>query len=74
MQPTAAQSPNGPGAWEYAVPNGTYTVTVGVGDPGFTDSVHRLQVEGQAAVAGFVPTTAVPSAPAPSPCRSPTAG
>ncbi len=58
MQPTATQSPNGPGAWQYTVPNGTYQVTVGVGDSGFTDSTHRVQVEGQTAIAGFTPTTA----------------
>ncbi|MTD16945.1 choice-of-anchor D domain-containing protein [Nakamurella sp. YIM 132087] len=58
MQPTATQSPAGPGAWQYAVPNGTYTVTVGVGDSNFTDSVHRVQVEGQTAIANFAPTTA----------------
>ncbi len=58
MQPTAAQSPNGPGAWEYVVPNGTYVVTVGAGDSAFTDSVHRIQVEGQTAITNFVPTTA----------------
>ncbi|GGL95159.1 hypothetical protein GCM10011594_13590 [Nakamurella endophytica] len=60
MQPTAAQSPTGPGAWEYTVPNGTYVVTVGVGDSGFTDSTHTVRVEGQTAVNGFVPTTATP--------------
>ncbi|WP_218566277.1 malectin domain-containing carbohydrate-binding protein [Vallicoccus soli] len=60
MQPTATQSPNGDGAWELAVPNGTYTVTVEAGDASFTDSVHTVRVEGQVAVAGFVPTTATP--------------
>ncbi|GAA1844567.1 malectin domain-containing carbohydrate-binding protein [Microlunatus capsulatus] len=59
MQPTAAQSANGPGAWEHVVPNGRYTVTVGVGDTAFTDSVHQVQVEGTTAVA-FTPTTASP--------------
>jgi fibronectin type 3 domain-containing protein len=60
MQPTATQSPNGPGAWEYTVPNGSYVVTVGVGDSGFTDSTHRVQVEGQTVITGFAPTTANP--------------
>ncbi len=60
MQPTATQSPNGPGAWEYTVPNGSYVVTVGVGDSGFTDSTHKVQVEGQTVITGFVPTTANP--------------
>ena len=31
----------------YTLPNGSYVVTVGVGDPGFADSTHRIQVEGQ---------------------------
>jgi uncharacterized repeat protein (TIGR01451 family) len=39
-----------PGAWEYAVPNGTYTVTVSVGDApgsgGVYDSQHSINVEG----------------------------
>ncbi|MBJ7357901.1 malectin domain-containing carbohydrate-binding protein [Nocardioides sp.] len=60
VQPTAAQAPEGPGAWEYAVPNGTYTVTVGVGDSSFVDSVHTVRVEGATAINGFVPTTASP--------------
>ncbi len=61
MQPTAAQSPTGPGAWEYVVPNGTYVVTVGAGDPSFVDSTYRVQVEGQTAINNVVPTTANPS-------------
>jgi fibronectin type 3 domain-containing protein len=56
MQPTAAQSAGGPGAYEYALANGAYTVTVGVGDPDFTDSTHRITVEGVVAVPGFAPT------------------
>jgi hypothetical protein len=39
-----------PGAWKAAVPNGTYTVSVAAGDPGFTDSHHVLNVEGQPAI------------------------
>jgi Kelch motif len=46
-----------PGAWELAVPNGTYTVAVAVGDDSSTDSTHQIQVEGQTAIAAFVPTT-----------------
>ena len=42
------------------MPNGTYTVTVGVGDSGFTDSTHRVVVEGVTAIPGFQPTTANP--------------
>ena len=52
------------GAWEMAVPCGTYTVTVGVGDSRYksssTDpanfSTHRINVEGQNLIAGFVPS------------------
>ncbi|GAB2976811.1 Ig-like domain-containing protein [Saccharothrix stipae] len=46
-----------PGSWELAVPNGSYTVTVAVGDAGTaTDSTHWLNVEDQNAVAAFKPT------------------
>ena len=70
MQPTAAQSADGPGAWRYTLPNGSYKVTVGVGDPDFIDSVHRINVEGQTVVPNFTPTTDEPlDAPAPPPCR-----
>lgn len=57
-----------PGAFEYAVPNGTYRVTVSVGDePGGAhtgcaapcyDSVHNLRVEGVTAIDHFQPSTA----------------
>jgi N-acetylneuraminic acid mutarotase len=40
------------------VPNGTYTVTVAVGDDAATDSIHQIQVEGQATIPAFIPTTA----------------
>jgi hypothetical protein len=33
------------GTWDVAVPNGTYSVFVSIGDPGFT-STHTLNVEG----------------------------
>jgi hypothetical protein len=46
-----------PGAWELAVPNGTYTVTVAVGDDAATDSIDQIQVEGQTAIPAFVPST-----------------
>jgi hypothetical protein len=54
MQPAGSN----PGAWEIAVPNGTYTVTVAVGDAAavFT-STHRINAEGQNIIAGFTPTT-----------------
>ncbi|XVV15435.1 Ig-like domain-containing protein [Actinoplanes sp. CA-131856] len=44
------------GAWEYAVPNGTYQVTVSVGDQPPYDSRHTIRVEGVPAVDGFVST------------------
>ena len=47
-----------PAGWEAAVPNGTYTVTVGVGDAGASfDSTHRIRLEGAVAIVGFVPTS-----------------
>jgi hypothetical protein len=46
-----------PGSWEVQVPNGTYTVTVAVGDDGGAlDSTHRITVETTVAISGFVPT------------------
>jgi fibronectin type 3 domain-containing protein len=57
MQPTAAQSAAGPGKWRYTLPNGSYKVTVGVGDPDFFDSVHRINVEGATVVPDFAATT-----------------
>ena len=70
MQPTAAQSPAGPGAWRYTLPNGSYKVTVGVGDPDFFDSVHRINVEGTTVVPNFTADHR-PAArpPAPPRCR-----
>ncbi|MEO7423868.1 MAG: Ig-like domain-containing protein [Fibrobacteria bacterium] len=47
-----------PGAWEIALPNGFYTVTVSVGDQPAIDSRHRIEAEGQAVIADFVPTAA----------------
>ncbi|WP_433832985.1 Ig-like domain-containing protein [Actinoplanes sp. CA-015351] len=46
------------GAWEYAVPNGTYQVTVSAGDRPAYDSSHTLRVEGVPAISGFVSTAA----------------
>ncbi|WP_051935669.1 NPCBM/NEW2 domain-containing protein [Deinococcus sp. YIM 77859] len=46
-----------PAAWEYALPNGVYTVTVSAGDPSNSfDSTHQLNIEGQVAIAAFKPT------------------
>ncbi|MEU8819055.1 Ig-like domain-containing protein [Actinoplanes sp. NPDC048796] len=44
------------GAWEYAVADGTYQVTVSVGDQAPYDSRHTVRVEGVPAVDGFVST------------------
>ena len=65
-QPPRADVQQIPGAWEMAVPNGTYQVTVGVGDPlgasdpQFNNSVHVVNVEGQRAVDAFVPSAGAP--------------
>jgi hypothetical protein len=45
-----------PSAWEYNLENGTYQVTVKVGDSEFTDSNHVINIEGKSAIAGFKPT------------------
>ncbi|MBD1911315.1 MULTISPECIES: Ig-like domain-containing protein [unclassified Leptolyngbya] len=45
-----------PGAWEYALANGRYSVTVSVGDRALT-STHRIQAEGVTLVPGFRPST-----------------
>ncbi len=44
------------GEWELAVADGTYTVSVSVGDAGFADSSHGLAAEGVPLVSGFVPS------------------
>ena len=48
-----------PGAWEIAVPNGTYSVEVSVGDPtpGADLTSHELNVEGVKAIDNYVPGT-----------------
>jgi hypothetical protein len=53
FNPTAELAP---AAWEYDLANGRYEVTVGVGDPDFTDSNHVINVEGQSLISGFAPT------------------
>ena len=45
-----------PGAWEYVLENGSYQITVGVGDSAFTDSNHVINVEGQTLISSFVPS------------------
>ncbi|MCY1136885.1 Ig-like domain-containing protein [Actinoplanes sp. Pm04-4] len=45
-----------PGAWEAAVPNGLYTVTVAVGDAGTAvNSTNWVSIEDQNAIAAFIP-------------------
>ena len=69
-----------PGAWEIAVPNGTYSVEVSVGDPtpGADPTSHELNVEGVKAIDNYVVTSARPALAAgprrPSARRSATAG
>src|SRR5918999_5009213 len=59
MQYSGGNGVSAPGSWEIALPDKTYSVTVAVGDAGaFYDSSHRLTVEGQALITGFVPTAA----------------
>ena len=38
--------------WEIALPNGSYQVRVVAGDPGFYDSVYKIEVEGVLVVDG----------------------
>jgi hypothetical protein len=53
--PSTTNPPNVgiPSAWEYVVPNGTYRVTVSVGDQPTYNSLHTIHVEGVTAIAGF---------------------
>jgi hypothetical protein len=46
------------GAWELAVPPGTYLVEAAVGDPAHTDSAHTLNVEGRNLLHRFTPAAA----------------
>ncbi|MGI8730620.1 MAG: hypothetical protein ACR2LK_11635, partial [Solirubrobacteraceae bacterium] len=46
-----------PAAWEMVVPNGSYAVTLSVGDASFLDSTHRIRIEGDVAIDAFVPTS-----------------
>ena len=52
------------GAWEIAVPNGTYDVTVAVGDPavGSDPERHRINIEGFNVIAHFLPSGAAGAA------------
>lgn len=57
MQGTGTTSSPGPGAYELALPSGTYRVTASVGDNNAVDSTHSLTAEGSPLVTGFVPTS-----------------
>lgn len=56
VSPIAEASVKTPAAWEYDIANGSYFVTIGVGDSDFTDSSHTINVEGESAISDFVPT------------------
>src|ERR1700754_2140683 len=47
-----------PGTWEYAIPNGTYRVTIGAGDEAYFDSDHQLNAEGLPIITDLVTSTA----------------
>ncbi|MEM8711994.1 MAG: Ig-like domain-containing protein, partial [Planctomycetota bacterium] len=47
---------NGQGVWEMELRPGDYTVRVTCGDPSFTNSSHRIVVEGLVALSGFEPS------------------
>ena len=49
------QAPNNAAAWEYELADGTYSVTVSVGDPSFGDSLHDINVEGVSLIDDFDP-------------------
>lgn len=57
MQASPNSGNTTPGSWRAAVADGTYTVTVGVGDPAYVDSHDVINVEGQKVV-DFTPTAA----------------
>ena len=58
MQYSGSLGNPAPGSWEIAIPDGSYLVTVTAGDPSYIDSTHTIDVEGQAFISGFKPTTA----------------
>ncbi|WP_230843610.1 Kelch repeat-containing protein [Gloeobacter morelensis] len=49
-----------PVAWEYKLPNGSYSVQLTVGDPSYFDSEHSINIEGVPALSQFAPTAAQP--------------
>jgi YD repeat-containing protein len=56
MDPRAGGTTSTKGAWEIAVPNGSYTVTVAVGDALQSDSTHRINIEGLSVINNFKPS------------------
>lgn len=63
MQDNNASNPSAvkvPAAWEYALANGKYNVTLSVGDPAYFDSKHSINVEGVNAISLFQPSSTQP--------------
>lgn len=58
MQASRGAGVSTPAAWEYALPNGRYDVTVSVGDSAFYDSQHSINVEGINTINRFQPSSA----------------
>ncbi|BAC91316.1 gll3375 [Gloeobacter violaceus PCC 7421] len=56
-EPTAIKVP---AAWQYALPNGSYSVQMSVGDPSYTSSQHTVNIEGIPAINRYQPTAALP--------------
>ncbi|WP_162564279.1 MULTISPECIES: PA14 domain-containing protein [Microbacterium] len=48
------------GVWEYALANGSYTVSASVGDAGYLDSVHGVAAEGTPLITNYTPTGTAP--------------
>ena len=58
MQYAGSGGVNQPARWQYALPVGTYDVTVSAGDASFTTgSTHRIAAEGIVAIDNLVPTS-----------------
>jgi hypothetical protein len=60
MDTLVANSHDGTGTqatWNYALPNGTYLISLASGDPGYAQGPHRVEVEGNVVV-NNIPTTA----------------
>jgi PKD domain len=57
MQASGSGVTTTPGAWEIAVPNATYTITVTVGDADQINGTQRINAEGQNVINNFVPKT-----------------